>query len=313
MKTVTLFALLATSIGFAVTVSLSTDTTRKTCQSLSMALTLAAGLNEPATITLGPGIHAATSSVLVVAAPDLTIKGSGMERTVIVAPAGIRATESCILDGVHVMGPFSNASACAIVRNIRFSQPPLGSGIVGVYYDDRDGLHVSGLGPPRQDNDAVSWSFVSNAMAQVATAPGRMAALLNTNNNGIYAYVNECDAAVSNFARSYTDTATNALAQVIGSKIEFCRTVVVTSDTLVIEASCGAPEPAPGNMRAGGQVLAAAGPYPIYGEHVTATKNGAIYCVDLPNEAWVPQSLVIENMTKLLSSATLSREVLADN
>ena len=306
MKTVTLFALLATSMGFAVTVSLSTDTTRKTCQSLSMALTLAAGLNEPATITLGPGIHAATSSVLVVAAPDLTIKGSGMERTVIVAPAGIRATESCILDGVHVMGPFSNASACAIVRNVRFSQPPLGSGIVGVYYDDRDGLHVSGLGPPRQDNDAVSWSFVSNAMAQVATAPGRMAALLNTNNNGIYAYVNECDAAVSNFARSYTDTATNALAQALASQITIEGGVTLTGDTLVIEAACAPPTPPPGAQDA---ALNASAPHSVYGEHVTASLNGEIAFVDLAIEGNSPAGIVVTSGRDKVPVASVARQV----
>ena len=274
---------------------------------IQAAIEAAAG--EPAIIHLGIGSYA-SSSPLILSSPDILIQGSGCEQSLLLMD--VRIAADSMLANLQVVGSVENSGHCIVVKDAKFAREAGGKGLVGTWLDAENKLHISGLAAPQSGEDAANWAAVSNFVSQMVAQsgkPGKTAA------GGIYQYVDDSICGLSNWSRMYTDTrytqlfaamtnataadrayadtavsnavtsATNALTQAIGSGIGFIHTVVTTSDTFVIEAAYEPPV-----RRAGRGAMP---PQNIYGEHVVASKDGAIFYIDLANDATMPASIVV--------------------
>ena len=318
LKTFALCLVLFSLPAAGATILASPNGTANGDGSLTNPLSLAAAIDladktEMTEISLLAGTYS-SDKPLVLKSGEI-LKGASQQSLLVM---DIHVESDAMLADLQVIGTTKiNNNHCLLVKDVKFARECEDVGLVGLWYGPDGKQHVSGLTleEPESGDQAPCWTAVTNYIAKLVAQPdgpgktsnaGGIYDFVNAVSNALYMIMQEGDAAVSNFARSYTDTATNALAQALASHISNEGGVTLTGNTLVIEAACAPPTPPPGAQEA----ALNARPHSVYGEHVTASLNGEIAFIDLAIEVNSPASIVVTSGRDNVPVASVARQVL---
>jgi len=179
-----------------------------------------------------------------------------------------------------------NNNHCVLVKDVKFARECEDVGLVGLWYGPDGKQHVSGLTleEPESGDQAPSWTAVTNYIAKLVAQPDGPGKTSNA--GGIYDFVN----AVSNalyMIMQEGDAAARMYSVATMSNMVY-NAVVTTGNTLVVESECASSAPALNGIGA-----AVTAQHWVRGEHVTASRNGEIVCVDLAMEPSAPETITV--------------------